>query len=408
MGDGLRISQIINNLLSNAIKFTEHGLVRLELQRASGGSSLDMIRIRVTDTGPGIPPEQQARLFRPFVQGESDASRRLGGTGLGLSICRHLAEMMDGSAELKSTPGVGTEVTCTIRLPVADIHLTKQYLEQKLSGGIPAIPRETTRPDAIILVVEDHPVNRMLLQRQVSLLGYTCELAVDGIEALEKIRNRQYDLVLTDCHMPNLDGYQLAREIRALEAASGKTVALPIIACTANALPADAALCMEAGMSDYLPKPITLQSLRGKISRWLQEGQPVPATIATTDSAESAELAAPLDPEALEPYTLGDAKLRLDILNQFDETNQSDLAALSGALASGQTEMVARNAHRIKGAARMIGAEPLANVAQRMEELARCGQFDNAAGLRSELENEARRLASHIHQLAGNSTEIRT
>ncbi|MGE0559052.1 MAG: PAS domain S-box protein [Burkholderiales bacterium] len=403
VGDGLRISQIINNLLSNAIKFTEHGSVRLQLERTAGTDGFDTIRIRVTDTGSGIPPEQQSRLFRPFVQGESESARRLGGTGLGLSICRRLAKLMGGNAELRSTPGAGTEVTCTIRLAVADTEIISKYQAQKLAGQAATVVSRAKTSDALILVVEDHPVNRMLLQRQVSLLGYRTDFAADGVEALEKIRSHHYDLVLTDCHMPNKDGYQLTRDIRAMESAAGITSALPIIACTANALPSDADQCLEAGMNDYLSKPITLKSLSEKISRWLRTDREVAATTQAVAGTALPEKNAPLDPAALDPYTQGNPKLRQDILDQFDDANEADLAALRIALESGQAETLARSAHRIKGAARMIGAGPLAAAAERIEQHARSGHLESAADLRGDLEHEAARLKACIRQLAGDS-----
>jgi len=405
VGDGLRITQIINNLLSNAIKFTERGSVSLELTRVNGNTELDVIRIRVSDTGPGIAPEQQARLFRPFVQGESEAARRLGGTGLGLSICRRLAEMMDGSAELHSIPGEGTQVTCILRLAITGADAIRQQREQR-HAAVAAVPQgEKAAKEALILVVEDHPVNRVLLQRQVSLLGYRCDLAGDGIEALTRLAEHHYDLVLTDCHMPNMDGYQLTREIRSREAAAGNLHAIPVIACTANALSSDATLCFEAGMNDYLPKPITLQSLGEKITRWLRDS--VAVDTAPSDQAVHAtppETGNSLDLAALEPYVQGNAGLRDEILGQFLSEHASDLAALDLALGRNETEQIIRTTHRIKGAARMIGAAPLAATSERMETLARSGQLAAAAALRNALGKETSHLELAIRGCMGDAT----
>jgi CheY-like chemotaxis protein/HPt (histidine-containing phosphotransfer) domain-containing protein len=257
-------------------------------------------------------------------------------------------------------------------------------------------PRTSPPPDRdrIILVVEDHPVNRILLQRQVALLGYRCELAANGSEAIDKLTDHRYDLVLTDCHMPHKDGYQLTREIRAREAAAGMR-GMPIIACTANALSSDAALCFDAGMDDYLPKPITLQSLEEKIRRWLdspgtQAGTAMPAAIHPTSEA------AALDPGVLEPYVRGDRQLREDILGQFLQEHASDLDALDRAHEAGEADLVARAAHRIKGAARMIGAAPLAAVSEHLENLARGGQLGAVPELRQTLQRETDRLAGII------------
>jgi len=359
----------------------------------------------VSDTGPGIAPEQQPRLFRPFVQGESEAARRLGGTGLGLSICRRLAEMMDGSAELHSIPGEGTQVTCILRLAITGADAIRQQREQR-HAAVAAVPQgEKAAKEALILVVEDHPVNRVLLQRQVSLLGYRCDLAGDGIEALTRLAEHHYDLVLTDCHMPNMDGYQLTREIRSREAAAGNLHAIPVIACTANALSSDATLCFEAGMNDYLPKPITLQSLGEKITRWLRDS--VAVDTAPSDQAVHAtppETGNSLDLAALEPYVQGNAGLRDEILGQFLSEHASDLAALDLALGRNETEQIIRTTHRIKGAARMIGAAPLAATSERMETLARSGQLAAAAALRNALGKETSHLELAIRESMGDAT----
>jgi len=403
VGDGLRITQILNNLLSNAIKFTEKGSVQLSVDCIRREGTHEVLRIRVRDTGIGIAPEQKARLFQPFVQGDSETTRRFGGTGLGLSICRRLAVLMDGDVNLDSQPGTGTEVTATLKLAVAGSDLLrKQWMERNSAGTGNTALTATGASDALILVVEDHAVNRLLLERQVSLLGYRVELAADGSEALEKLRNNRYDLVLTDCHMPNMDGYQLTREIRAMESAR-KSAPMPIIACTANALPADAALCLESGMNDYLSKPVTIGELRQKIARWLKPGESAYDRQSPEDrqsTQEPAQSGEPLDPEALLPYTGGNPGLRDDILRQFLTAHRTDMSGLSPVAGCRDAEKIARATHRIKGAARMIGAYPLATAAEQAEKAARSGLVDAACGLLPKLAEETARLEHFIEKSA--------
>ncbi len=402
IGDGLRITQILNNLLSNAIKFTEKGSVRLSVECIRHEEVHDLLRISVRDTGIGIPPEQQSRLFQPFVQGDSETTRRFGGTGLGLSICRRLALLMGGDVTLDSIPGIGTEVSTTLKLVVARPDQLKR--QQDLApGNIREATESTGGSDTRILVVEDHAVNRLLLERQISVLGYRVELAVDGCEALEKLRNNRYDLMLTDCHMPNMDGYQLTREVRSMES-TRKSVSMPIIACTANALPADAALCLETGMNDYLSKPVTIGELRQKIVRWLKPtesangGQPPTGAQSPPKPGQSGE---PLDPDALLPYTGGDPGLRDDILRQFLAAHIDDMSELSPVADFMDAEKIARATHRIKGAARMIGALPLATAAEEVEKAARSGLVDAACGLLPKLSVETTRLEHFIKKSAG-------
>lgn len=403
IGDGLRITQILNNLLSNAIKFTEKGSVRLSVDCVRHEETHDLLRISVRDTGIGIPPEQQTRLFQPFVQGDSETTRRFGGTGLGLSICRRLALLMGGDVTLDSSPGIGTEVSTTLKLAVASADLLRQQQQELASGNIRETTGSAAGSDARILVVEDHAVNRLLLERQISVLGYHVELAVDGCEALEKLRNNRYDLVLTDCHMPNMDGYQLTREIRAMESAR-KSAPMPIIACTANALPADAALCLETGMNDYLSKPVSIGELRQKLVRWLKPAESDNGKQPLTDAQsppEPGQSGEPLDPAALLPYTGGDPGLRDDILSQFLAAHIDDMSELSPVADCMDAEKIARATHRIKGAARMIGALPLATAAEEVEKAARSGLLDAACGLLPKLSGETARLEQFIKKSAG-------
>ncbi len=219
------------------------------------------------DTCIGISSEDQASLFQPFSQVEGDAGRRRpGGTGLGLVISRQLAQMMGGAISMDSAQGAGTTVTLELSLAVAEAppgsgadddraHLTSTAM-RRVAPSVAQAEAEGT----LVLLVDDHPVNRMLIVRQVRTLGYAAQTADDGVQALEMWKSGRFALVITDCHMPHMDGYELARNIRRLESEAGRE-RVPIIACTANALQGEAETCFAAGMDDFLVKPLELAQL---------------------------------------------------------------------------------------------------------------------------------------------------
>jgi CheY-like chemotaxis protein len=271
--DAMRLQQILNNLVSNALKFTMRGEVTITADLVARTDGVDTVRFTVRDTGIGIAPDDLRRLFNPFVQGDRDTTRRFGGTGLGLTISRRLAALMGGSVDMKSRPGVGSSATLT--LPVTPLDATALPAERK--DDFAASLRERRPAPAVadalaegtlVLVVDDNPLNQLVMRSQLEILGYACETAATGLEGLERWSTGRYALVLADCHMPVMDGYELARRIRKAEADGGLS-RTPIVACTANALRGEDATCRAAGMDDYLCKPIGLVELDAKIARWL-------------------------------------------------------------------------------------------------------------------------------------------
>jgi len=420
MIDGFRLTQILNNLLSNAVKFTARGRITLSVESIERDLDTELIRLSVRDTGIGVPLEQQAQLFRPFVQADSNTTRKYGGTGLGLSICRHLAEMMSGNIELESEPGNGTTMTVRLRLPLSHVPavaIENNVRQERLTENTRASADNET-VFSTILIADDHPINLRLIERQVSLLGFDTELARDGLEALEKWKTGKYRVLLTDCHMPNMDGYQLSTEIRRLEELAGTSTPTAIIACTADAFASNAELCAKSGMDDYISKPTTLAALKEKIEQWLQPaGLDSPASTDTTDvaaveAAEHSPSVAPLavtritpapldlmDPEVLAEFTGGDESLRREILLQFIAADDADANNLREKFGETDLEGIAQVSHRIKGASNMIGAKPYARAAERLNRGARTGdlveveagivEFENQRGLLTKLLQEA-------------------
>jgi signal transduction histidine kinase/ActR/RegA family two-component response regulator len=273
--DPLRISQILNNFTSNALKFTELGSVTLGAHRLARHDGSETIRFSVQDSGVGIEPEQQQRLFQQYEQASAETARMYGGTGLGLAICQRLAGLMGGQLGVESIAGIGSTFSFTVDLPVANqvaqAHL-RQLAEQNGSGEMVSdtSPLDTTGQGIGILIVDDHPLNRMLLKQQLGMLGVQVEAAADGAGALSlwQDKDRHFDLIITDCHMPVMDGYELTYRIRDRERQAG-TKRIPIIAWTANVLVDEAEHCHAAGMDDLLTKPTELADLRAMLLKWL-------------------------------------------------------------------------------------------------------------------------------------------
>ena len=260
-GDGLRLRQVLFNLLGNAIKFTDRGSVGIRVHELSCTNVHSELRIEVHDTGIGIRPENQAMIFESFAQEDGSTTRRHGGTGLGLSISRQLVALMGGTLDLSSTPGAGSTFYFTLRLARDD------------SAGIAgdtANDREILAGSAAealsVLLVEDNPVNLEVALAMLESLAVTVTAARNGREALAELRKRAFDVVLMDCQMPLMDGYQATREFRAFESRDPQRRRTRIIALTANALQGDEQKCHDAGMDAYLSKPFTLAQLTDTLS----------------------------------------------------------------------------------------------------------------------------------------------
>ncbi|HET8817945.1 MAG TPA: response regulator, partial [Xanthomonadaceae bacterium] len=370
----------------------------LEYESRAEDDASDRLCFRITDTGIGIDPVRQERLFQPFAQAEGDTSRHYGGTGLGLAISRHLAELMGGELRLESVPGQGTTLRLRVTLPRANPEdvVPESAGAGNAPGAVHARPLPTVaqaRADGtLVLLVDDHPTNRLVIARQLALAGFASEAANDGTEGLARWRRGQYGLVLSDVHMPGLDGYALARAIRAEEAETGRT-RTPIVALTAAALKGEAERCLAAGMDDYLAKPVPVATLAACLQRWLPQAAP-PDAGADGGRTVLPQLGQPpaLDPTVLASLTGGDAAVGQQLLEDFMATTVDDLAALEAARGAGDAPAIAHQAHRIKGAARLVGAVELAACADVLEAAARDDDWDALLPLAADLATAAERL----------------
>ncbi|CAN7587411.1 transporter substrate-binding domain-containing protein [Pseudomonas sp. LjRoot263] len=346
--DPTRFKQVLSNLLSNAIKFTHEGEVSLTLRVAAVMSGHLAVSVQIEDTGIGISTVDRQRLFSPFIQADNGRQSARSGSGLGLVISRTLCEMMGGRLQLDSVLGQGTQVDINLEL----IALPSLPSIEAVESGLQAPTRPLT-----ILVVDDHPPNRLLLSRQLSHLGHHVLEAGEGARALKLWRKHEFDLVVTDCNMPRLSGYELAGAIRDEECAKGLPPTL-ILGCTANAQPEEKARCLEAGMDDCLFKPILLADLNTWLaSRFLNQA---PEPVAEPSTPE-------MDLSGLEQYVGADRTLIDRLVRELTVTNQVDRDDLLQAHANGNHRVLRDLAHRIKGGARMVRAQRLIEGCEQLE-----------------------------------------
>ncbi|MCF3469065.1 ATP-binding protein [Stenotrophomonas maltophilia] len=361
--DGVRLRQIVFNLLSNAIKFTARGEVRLQLEvlgpTADDGSQ--PLCLSVTDTGIGIAPEQLQHLFAPFTQAGAYIQRDHGGTGLGLSICQRLVQMMGGELELHSTLGEGTRAEVRLALVEAGRGDVEALVaEQEQAALLPPALRE-----ARVLVIEDHPTNQAMMAWRLQQLGVPHVLLGDGQQALDRLSSEAFDLVITDCRMPVLDGFGFTRLLREREGRTGQP-RLTVLALTASVLDDDARRCREAGMDEVLAKPLSLATLRTALLRWLPQAQgqsfdaPVQETVA--DDAEVLPDLATLQ------QRYGSRAVAEQLRDSLLQASESDLAAVQRAVRAGDRATAALHLHRQAGGLGAIGASALAGQANALVE----------------------------------------
>jgi signal transduction histidine kinase/CheY-like chemotaxis protein len=262
--DASRVKQVLHNLIGNALKFTAQGSVGLAVGMVDG-----QLRFRVTDSGEGIPPEAIERIFDAFEQGPSHSAPARSGAGLGLTISRRLARAMGGDVTCSSVPGKGTTFDFAIAFrPTPKAPAPRPSLHEELAAAGAAAAARPVRPGRV-LVVEDNEVNAMVVRGMLDQMGVDAELAVDGQKALERMGETAYDLVLMDCQMPVLDGWEATRLWRSRETRLRQTRRTPIVALTASAAAGERERCLEAGMDDYLSKPFSRDALRELVDRYL-------------------------------------------------------------------------------------------------------------------------------------------
>ncbi|WP_095148862.1 transporter substrate-binding domain-containing protein [Pseudomonas sp. Irchel s3a18] len=384
--DPLRFKQVVSNLLSNAIKFTAEGQVRLSVRGQSVGDAQRLqVVVRVEDSGSGICEADQQRLFNPFSQASNNIQSARSGCGLGLMISRTLCDMMGGTLELSSVLGQGTQIEVTLELPI---------LEPLVRSVQPMSQLPPQGQMLNILVIDDYPANRLLVSQQLTYLGHRVKEAQDGAHGLRAWRGQHFDVVITDCNMPVMNGYELARAIRSEERAGGITPGL-ILGFTANAQPQEKQRCREAGMDGCLFKPISLRDLSAFLACVAPDTVPVPTKEERRTPADAIDLT------NLEQLTRGDEALIKSLLGDLASSNEEDISRLLSLFTHHDVLGLADLAHRVKGGARIIKAQGLIHCCERLESACEEGGGEQLTAAVDALQQAMERLADTLEQRAG-------
>ena len=408
VGDPGRLRQIVLNLVGNAIKFTEKGeiVVRLALDSVQGQRAT--IRVSVSDTGIGIAPEKQAHIFDAFAQEDTSTTRKYGGTGLGLTISTRLVQLMGGRLWVESEPGRGSTFFFTLELGVdAAAAANPRPTGPTSIGSRSAQPDRTAKRTAVleVLLVEDNPVNQQLATRLLEKWGHRVTLAADGQQALDALAQKSFDAALMDMQMPVMGGIEATQEIRRRETAQGKA-RLHIIAMTANAMQGDREVCLDAGMDDYIAKPIKATDLAAKLHLLSWTDAPERASGAGDSGAIAAR---PLDagaPLAGFDYAAAVRAMDADIVEAvapaFLDHFPKDCIRLRDGLTAADAAIVKQVAHSMRGSLSAFGADPATRRATELEALARTGDLREAGELAERLFAEADGLVKALEAwLAG-------
>ena len=389
-----RLRQILGNLVANAVKFTDIGKICIDVSNQDVDESHTRLSFNVTDTGIGIPQSSISGLFSMFTQVDSSTTRKYGGTGLGLSIVKKLCELMGGSVSVTSEVGRGSVFSFNILVGIGENKSVATPVQD--TEGQDAVTENNTTLQNIfwpsntrILLVEDNATNQIVANGMLEMLGLRADVAANGLEAIEAIRIsndiQPYTIVLMDCQMPEMDGYDATRAIRAGKAGE-ENKQLPIVAMTANAMQGDREKCTDAGMDDYISKPINLSILKSALIKWILKGeasQPL-----NTNESITAPIDLPLWDEANSLIRLGNKKALLNkIIESFMHDGLKSLAALRTAIEDNNSESAHLHAHSLKGSAGNVGALKLQEFSKHLEEAARNKNLNEVKAGLEECEN---------------------
>ncbi len=398
-GDAGRLRQIITNLIGNAIKFTAKGSISLHISKDAEDEYCSTLRFLVRDSGIGIAPEKLESIFEPFTQADGSTTRKYGGTGLGLTISRQLAELMGGTVGVESVEGDGSTFWFTVVLgkqeesgpDQSNYPVTAEQIESPL-------PKMATAHSTRLLLAEDDSTNQMVTQSILVKYGYQVDVAGNGDEVLWLLEQNDYALVLMDCMMPVMNGYDATAVIRDPNS-SVRNHAIPVIALTANAMREDRDSCLAAGMDDYLSKPLDVNDLLAVIEKWttslsmLGTGSGFdsvygigPETIAGGEKEAGCSTSAVFDLDEFVDRSLGDMDVSRDVAAVFIESATKCIESIHTAQAASDANALRRSAHKLKGSAANLSLPLLSEIAGMIEADAETGAFDKAGQLLPELE----------------------
>jgi Amt family ammonium transporter len=423
VGDRDRLRQVLMNLLGNSLKFTQRGSVTLRvscLDEAGGDVASPpgdgphaMLRFEVADTGVGIPAESLGKLFQAYTQAEASTARHFGGTGLGLAICKQIVELMGGQIGVESPPEGGATFWFQAPLALAGNagEPARERDENEAAAELPAAGRadECSTRQMRILVADDNEINQMVAVEMLRSAGWQAEVANDGRQAVAALAEGEFDLVLMDCQMPELDGYEATRLLRSQESAGAQLCRgggpLPVIALTANAVLGDRQKCLDAGMTDYVSKPINPAALFAAVGRALQvdapsrlPGRPAPRPVAPV-AAPRGNAPTAVDVDQLVDRCGGDRGFVDSLLEAFVANARQRVAELADSIERGDDTQVRHAAHGLKGSAGNVSAMPLSLAVAELETAAAAGDSGEFRRLQERVEREFARCDDAITAL---------
>jgi len=389
---------VLVNLIGNALKFTEQGSIMVRIAPAVLTPDRPAVRFEISDTGIGIPADRLGRLFQSFSQADSSTTRRFGGTGLGLAICKRLVELMEGRIGVESLAGQGSTFWFVIPL------LPAPSPPGTVPGDSPSAA--TTQPSSAetlrgrrVLLAEDNRVNQMFVREVCREFGIDCHIAANGQEALEAVAAERFDLLLMDCQMPVMDGYEATRRIRELESNGTLAGHVPVIALTANAIRGDRERCLAAGMDSYLSKPFDPSQLLTAMGDVLTPQPAAAVPEANAPTPPPVDILPPLNVDALRTRCLGVLDIAESLLADFERGLLESVEQIAQHAAQGDAQATAETAHSLKGEAGTITAEPLRALAAEIEAAGKAGDLTPLATLVVRLREEAQRCLQFLPEL---------
>lgn len=363
--DPAKLRQILINLMGNAVKFTQEGDVNVRVTLQDQAEKWVELRFEVSDTGIGMSTETQKRIFKVFSQADSSTTRRFGGTGLGLSICKRLVEIMGGEIGVTSHEGEGSLFWFTLQMEKGATQVSQPAAKPK--GKLPRFAHETR-----VLVVEDNLINQQVAVQMLEKAGIQVDAVDNGLEALTALNEGKYDVVLMDCQMPGMDGYETTREIRKTELNTGRRI--PIVAATADAMSGDRQKCFRADMDDYVTKPIDYEKLLETVAKWVPAGRVLGAQLEYDTPVAKSESSLAVDWNIIARLRNfqkpGAADLVRELVDLYLETTPASLATLHDGIKKNLPKQVKAEAHKLKSASGNLGLAQLARLFEQLEKLA--------------------------------------
>ncbi|WP_445627170.1 ATP-binding protein [Nostoc sp. DSM 114167] len=428
VGDITRLRQVLINLISNAIKFTETGSIEVSVITRKNSdinhsaANTNEIQFSIKDTGIGIPRDRRERLFKAFSQVNSSITRQYGGTGLGLAICKQLCELMGGRIWVESELNAGSTFYFTIAASVipeesagASVVFSQQEIPKAIESSqveqlafrsqeLLSVPASSSPSRDLynlrILLTEDNLINQKIALKQLKSLGYSADIANNGKEALQLLEKIPYDLILMDCQMPILDGLETTKRIHRWQESSFASGRRPVvIAMTANAMKQDKQMCLNAGMDDYLSKPVMKENLAATLEYWgnvIFKAKETTATKQTVSTTNVGSVDLPIDWERLHQLSENNREFELELLQIFVEDIQPRLEVIKIAIAACDFEQIALQVHQIKGSSANMGVTTMYLAAEKLEQLAIDQERQGTINLIVELEDFIKRIQDFL------------